>query len=185
MFLSGGFWTQILAILCVLERGFLDTNTGHSLCSWAGFFWHKFWPFFVFLSGGFWTRMLPILCVLERGFLDTNVGHSLCPKKCFEQVVQNPHRLIGKLWLRAFLWGGDRLTGSGPEPPLFILLEELEFYWNSFTKEGLMPAFDKVKAVKDYRCPEKKEKKFVPRYTSITAPLRKISRRRRSDSNWK
>ena len=92
----------MLAILCVLERGCF----GHECC-----------PFFVFLRGGIWTQMLAILCVLERGFLDTNVAHSLCPIKCFEQVVQNPHRLIGKLWLRAFLffvffvlfflWGGE------------------------------------------------------------------------------
>ena len=68
-------------------------------------------------------------------------------------------------------------------------VEELEFYGDRFTNEGLKPTLDKVKAVKDSRCPETKEavrsflgmmgylSKFVPRYTSITAPLRKLTQK--------
>ena len=68
-------------------------------------------------------------------------------------------------------------------------VDELEFYGYRFTKEGLKPTMDKVKAVKDSRCPETKEavrsflgmtgylSKFVPRYTSITAPLRRLTQK--------
>ena len=68
-------------------------------------------------------------------------------------------------------------------------VEELEFYGYRFTKEGLKPTLDKVKAVKDSRCPETKEavrsflgmtgylSKFIPRYTSLTAPLRKLTQK--------
>lgn len=68
-------------------------------------------------------------------------------------------------------------------------VEELELYGYRFTKEGLKPTLDKVKAVKDSRCPETKEavrsflgmtgylSKFISRYTSLTAPLRKITQK--------
>ena len=68
-------------------------------------------------------------------------------------------------------------------------VEELEFYGYRFTKDGLKPTLDKVQAVKDSRCLETKEavrsflgmtgylSKFIPRYASITAPLRKLTQK--------
>ena len=62
-------------------------------------------------------------------------------------------------------------------------VEELEFYGYLFIQEGLKPALDKVKAIKDCGCPETEEavksflgmtgylSKFIPRYASMTAPL--------------
>ena len=66
-------------------------------------------------------------------------------------------------------------------------VEELEFYVYRFTKEGLKPVLDKVKAIKDCGCPETKEavksflgmtgylSKFIPRYALMTAPLIKLT----------
>ena len=66
-------------------------------------------------------------------------------------------------------------------------VDELDFYGYRFTKDGLKPSTDKVKAVKESRRPETKEavrsflgmtgylSKFVPRYASVTAPLRKLT----------
>ena len=68
-------------------------------------------------------------------------------------------------------------------------VEELEFYGYRFSKGGLKPSVDKDKAVKDSRRPETKEvvrsflgmtgylSKFIPRYASITAPLRKLTQK--------
>lgn len=68
-------------------------------------------------------------------------------------------------------------------------VEELEFYGYRFTKNGLKPTTDKVRAVKDSLHTETKEavgsflgmtgymSKFIPRYASITAPLRKFTQR--------
>ena len=66
-------------------------------------------------------------------------------------------------------------------------VDELDFYGYRFTKDGLKPSTDEVKAVKESRCPETKEairsflgmirylSKFTPRYASVTAPLRKLT----------
>ena len=60
---------------------------------------------------------------------------------------------------------------------------KLEFYGYKFTKDGLKPTHEKVKAVKEAKAPESKEavrsflgmigylSKFIPRYASLTAPL--------------
>ena len=68
-------------------------------------------------------------------------------------------------------------------------VEELEFYGYRFSKGGLKPSVDKVKAIKDSRRPETKEavrsflgmtgylSKFIPRYASITAALRKLTQK--------
>ena len=68
-------------------------------------------------------------------------------------------------------------------------VDGLEFYGYRFTREGLKPTVDKVQAVKESRCPETKEavrsflgmtgylSKFIPRYASITAPLRKLTQK--------
>ena len=68
-------------------------------------------------------------------------------------------------------------------------VEELEFYGCRFSKGGLKPSVGKFKAVKDSRRPETKEavrsflgmpgylSKFIPRYASITAPLRKLTQK--------
>ena len=66
-------------------------------------------------------------------------------------------------------------------------VKEIEFYGYKFTKDGLKPTPEKVKAVKDSRRPESKEavrsflgmvgylSKFIDKYASITAPLRKLT----------
>ena len=66
-------------------------------------------------------------------------------------------------------------------------VEELEFYGYRFTKHGLKPTLDKVKAIKECERPETKEavksflgmtgylSKFIPRYASLTAPLRRLT----------
>ena len=66
-------------------------------------------------------------------------------------------------------------------------VEELEFYGYHFTKHGLKPRLDKVKAIKECERPETKEavksflgmtgylSKFIPRYASLTAPLRRLT----------
>ena len=65
--------------------------------------------------------------------------------------------------------------------------KELEFYGYRFTHEGLKPAEDKVRAVKQSKAPESKEavrsflgmigylSKFIPRYAMLTAPLRVLT----------
>ena len=67
--------------------------------------------------------------------------------------------------------------------------DEIDFYGYRFTKEWLKPTAEKVRAVKDSKRPETKEavksflgmvgylSKFVDRYSSITAPLRKLTAR--------
>ena len=66
-------------------------------------------------------------------------------------------------------------------------VEELEFYGHQFTKDGLKPTPDKVHAVKECKPPETKEavrsflgmigylSKFIPRYSTLTAPLRELT----------
>ena len=66
-------------------------------------------------------------------------------------------------------------------------VDEIDFYGYRFTKEGLKPSHEKVKAVKESAQPESKEavrsflgmvgylSKFIDKYASITAPLRKLT----------
>ena len=66
-------------------------------------------------------------------------------------------------------------------------VEEIEFYGHKFTKDGLKPNPDKIRAVKESSPPKSKEavrsflgmtgylSKFIPRYASLTAPLRKLT----------
>jgi cleavage and polyadenylation specificity factor subunit 1 len=66
-------------------------------------------------------------------------------------------------------------------------VDELEFYGYKFTKDGLKPTHEKVKAVKEAKSPESKEavrsfigingylSKFIPSYASLTAPLRNLT----------
>ena len=68
-------------------------------------------------------------------------------------------------------------------------MTELEFYGYKFTKDGLKPTLDKVKAVKQCKPPESKEavrsflgmigylSKFIPRYSILTAPLRMLTKK--------
>ena len=68
--------------------------------------------------------------------------------------------------------------------------DEIDFYGYRFMKDGLKPMTEKVKAVKDSKRPETKEavksflgmvgylSKFIDRYSSITAPLRKLIERK-------
>ena len=68
-------------------------------------------------------------------------------------------------------------------------VEEIEFYGYRFTKDGLKPTPDKVRAVKESQPPESKGavrsflgmigylSKFIPRYSSLTAPLRELTRK--------
>lgn len=65
--------------------------------------------------------------------------------------------------------------------------DTLEFYGYKFSKEGLMPTEDKVRAIKECRRPESKSEvrsflamtgylsKFIPRYASLTKPLRDLT----------
>ena len=69
-------------------------------------------------------------------------------------------------------------------------VDEIDFYGCRFTKDGLKPTIEKVKAVRDSKRPETKEavksflgmvgylSKFIDRYSSITAPLRKLTERK-------
>ena len=69
-------------------------------------------------------------------------------------------------------------------------VDEIDFYGYRFTKDGLKPTADKVRAVKDSKRPETKEavksflgmigylSKFIDRYSSITAPLRRLTERK-------
>ena len=66
-------------------------------------------------------------------------------------------------------------------------MDELEFYGYRFTKDGLKPSPDKIRAVKDCNPPESIEavrsflgmtgylSKFIPRYSNLTAPLRELT----------
>ncbi|CAB3995435.1 Retrovirus-related Pol poly from transposon 297 [Paramuricea clavata] len=66
-------------------------------------------------------------------------------------------------------------------------VSEIELYGHRFTQEGLKPSFEKVRAVKECKAPKSKEavrsflgmtsylSKFIPRYSSLTAPLRKLT----------
>lgn len=66
-------------------------------------------------------------------------------------------------------------------------VEEIEFYGYRFTKDGLKPTPDKVRAVKECKEPKSKEEvrsflgmlgylsKFIPRYSTLTAPLRELT----------
>lgn len=63
----------------------------------------------------------------------------------------------------------------------------IDFYGYKFTDEGLKPAPEKVTAIKECQAPESKSavrsflgmvgylSKFIPRYSSLTAPLRKLT----------
>ena len=71
-----------------------------------------------------------------------------------------------------------------------LRVDEIDFYGYRFTKDGLKPTTEKVKAVKDSKRPETKEavksflgmvgylSKFIDRYSSMTAPLRKLTERK-------
>ena len=61
---------------------------------------------------------------------------------------------------------------------------ELQFYGHQFTKNGSKPKPEKVKAIKDTSPPESKDavrsflgmmSKFIPRYSSLTTPLWKLT----------
>ena len=66
-------------------------------------------------------------------------------------------------------------------------VEKIEFYGHKFTKDGLKPNPDKIRAVKESSPQKSKEavrsflgitgylSKFIPRYASLTAPLRKLT----------
>ena len=66
---------------------------------------------------------------------------------------------------------------------------EMEFFGHVFTKDGLKPSPDKVRAVKECGVPENKEvvhsflgmtgylDNFIPDYAAIAAPLRRLTRR--------
>ena len=65
--------------------------------------------------------------------------------------------------------------------------EEIEFYGYLFTKEGLKPTLEKTRAVENCQPPKTKSavksflgmtgylSKFIPRYSSLTAPLRELT----------
>ena len=66
-------------------------------------------------------------------------------------------------------------------------VNEIEFYGHRFTQEGLKPSPAKVRAVQESKAPESKNAvrsflgmtsylpKFIPRYSSLTAPLRALT----------
>ena len=66
-------------------------------------------------------------------------------------------------------------------------VDELEFYGYKFTKDGLKPTHEKVNSVNEAKAPESKEavrsflgmigylSKFIPRYASLTEPLRNLT----------
>ena len=68
-------------------------------------------------------------------------------------------------------------------------MDELEFYGYRFTKDGLKPSPDKIRASKDCSPPESKEavgsflgmirylSKFIPTYSTLTAPLRELTQK--------
>jgi len=68
-----------------------------------------------------------------------------------------------------------------------LSLEQIEFFGFNFTKDGIKPTKDKVKAIQDCKPPESKEavrsflgmtgylSKFLPRYSVLTAPLRELT----------
>ena len=67
--------------------------------------------------------------------------------------------------------------------------EEIEFFGHLFTKDGLKPSPDKVKAIKECKAPQSKEEvrsflgmasyldNFIPNYASIAAPLHRLTRK--------
>ena len=67
-------------------------------------------------------------------------------------------------------------------------VDSIEFYGYQFTKEGLKPSPEKVRAIKESSRPDSKSgvrsflgmtgylSKFIPRYSSLTAPLRELTR---------
>ena len=68
-------------------------------------------------------------------------------------------------------------------------VDSIEFYGYRFTKEGLKPTTDKVRAVKECGTPESKTAvrsflgmirylaKFIPNYSTLTAPLRRLTQK--------
>eukprot|EP00794_Sanderia_malayensis_P001266 gene1266-1396_t len=68
-------------------------------------------------------------------------------------------------------------------------VEEPEFYGYRFTKDGLKPTQDKIRAVEECKPPEAKEavrsflgmigylSKFIPKYSTLTAPLRELTQK--------
>lgn len=66
-------------------------------------------------------------------------------------------------------------------------VSEIDFYGYRFTADGLKPAEEKVRAIKECSAPEDKTavrsflgmagylSKFIPRYSSLTEPLRKVT----------
>ena len=73
--------------------------------------------------------------------------------------------------------------------------QELEFYGYRFSQTGLTPTTDKVKAVQECTPPTSKSEvrsflgmtgylaKFIPRYASLTQPLRELTRKN-TDFHW-
>ena len=73
-----------------------------------------------------------------------------------------------------------------PDKCLFGV-SEIEFYGHQITKDGLKPSPEKVEAVKEANPPESKEavrsflgmtgylSKFIPKYSTLTAPLRQLT----------
>ncbi|PFX14103.1 Retrovirus-related Pol polyprotein [Stylophora pistillata] len=67
--------------------------------------------------------------------------------------------------------------------------EEIEFFGHIFTKDGLKPSPEKVKAIKECKAPQSKEEvrsflgmagyldNFIPNYASIAAPLHRLTRK--------
>ena len=88
-----------------------------------------------------------------------------------------------KLFFRESLILGLLLTSQSVRFPD----SSVEFYGHQFTGEGLKPTAEKVKAVQECGKQESKEEvrsflgmvgylsKFIPEYTSITAPLREVT----------
>ncbi|KAL9969258.1 hypothetical protein ACROYT_G021454 [Oculina patagonica] len=62
-------------------------------------------------------------------------------------------------------------------------VEEIEFYGHKFTKDGLKLDPEKIRAVKESSPPESKEAARLPRYASLTAPLRKLTHKD-AKFNW-
>ena len=66
-------------------------------------------------------------------------------------------------------------------------ISKIDFYGHRFTKDWLKPSPEKIRALKECKAPEWKEamrsflgmagylSKFIPRYSSLTAPLRKVT----------
>ena len=66
---------------------------------------------------------------------------------------------------------------------------EIEFFGHTFTKDGLKPSAEKVKAVKECAAPKSKEEvrsflgmagyldNFIDNYATIAAPLHELTRK--------